>query len=36
VDHRCMTRISVDSVFAAAQQIQNTCKNSQHWSSRNA
>jgi heptosyltransferase-2 len=36
VDHRCMTRIKVDTVFSAAQQIQNTCKNSQHWSSRNA
>jgi heptosyltransferase II len=36
VDHRCMTRISVDAVFSAAQQIQNSCKNSQHWSSRNA
>jgi heptosyltransferase-2 len=36
VDHRCMTRISVDKVFFSAQQIQNTCKNSQHWSSRNA
>jgi heptosyltransferase II len=36
VDHRCMTRISVDAVFSVAQQIQNTCKNSQHWSSRNA
>jgi heptosyltransferase-2 len=36
VDHRCMTRISVDSVFSAAQQIQNSCNNSQHWSSRNA
>jgi heptosyltransferase-2 len=36
VDHRCMTRISVDAVFFAAQQIQNSCNNSQHWSSRNA
>jgi heptosyltransferase-2 len=36
VDHRCMTRISVDTVFAAAQQIQNSLNNSQHWSSRNA
>jgi len=36
VDHRCMTRISVDAVFSAAQQIQNSCNNSQHWSSRNA
>ena len=36
VDHRCMTRIDVDTVFSAAQQIQNSLKNSQHWSSRNA
>jgi len=36
VDHRCMTRINVDTVFAAAQQIQNSLKDSQHWSSRNA
>ena len=36
VDHRCMTRISVDSVFFAAQQVQNSHKNPQHWSSRNA
>ena len=36
VDHRCMTRINVDTVFFAAQQIQNSLKNSQHWSSRNA
>jgi heptosyltransferase-2 len=36
VDHRCMTRISVDAVFSAAQQIQNSLTNSQQWSSRNA
>src|SRR5579872_7250590 len=36
VDHRFMTRISVDSVFAAVQETQNFWKNSQHWSSRNA
>jgi heptosyltransferase-2 len=36
VDHRCMTRIRVDAVFSVAQQIQNSCNNSQHWSSRNA
>jgi len=36
VDHRCMTRINVDTVFSAAQRIQNSLKNSQHWSSRNA
>jgi len=27
VDHRCMTRISVDSVFAAAKQLKNSPKN---------
>jgi len=36
VDHRCMTRIGVDAVFAAAKQIQNAWNNSQHWSSQNA
>jgi heptosyltransferase-2 len=36
VDHRCMTRISTDSVFAAAKQFQNSWKNSQHGSSQNA
>jgi heptosyltransferase II len=36
VDHRCMTRISVDSVFAAAQQVQSNRKNPQQWSSQNA
>jgi len=36
VDHRCMTRIGVDSVFSAARQVQNTRRNSQHWSSQNA
>jgi heptosyltransferase-2 len=36
VDHRCMTRIAVDSVFAAAQRVQQSRKNSQHWSSQNA
>jgi heptosyltransferase-2 len=36
LDHRCMSRISVDAVFSAAQQIQNSLKNSQQWSSRNA
>jgi heptosyltransferase-2 len=36
VDHRCMTRISMDTVFAAAKQSQNSWKNPQHWSSQNA
>jgi heptosyltransferase-2 len=36
VDHRCMTRISVDSVFAAAQRVLHAGRNSQHWSSQNA
>jgi heptosyltransferase-2 len=36
VDHRCMTRIDVDSVFAAAQRVQHTQRNSQHWSNQNA
>jgi heptosyltransferase-2 len=36
VDHRCMTRIGIDSVFAAAQQVQNALRNPQHWSSQNA
>jgi heptosyltransferase-2 len=36
VDHRCMTRISVDSVLAAAQQVQNPRKKFERWSSQNA
>ncbi len=36
VDHRCMTRIGVDSVFAAAQRVQLARRNSQNWSSQNA
>jgi heptosyltransferase-2 len=36
VDHRCMTRIGVDTVFSAAQQVQNTRRNSQRGSSQNA
>jgi heptosyltransferase-2 len=36
VDHRCMTRIDVDSVFAAAQHIQHTARHSHPWSSQNA
>jgi len=36
VDHRCMTRIGVDSVFLAAQQVHYVWRNSQHWSSQNA
>ena len=36
VDHRCMTRIGVDLVFAAAQRVQLALRNSQHWSSQNA
>jgi heptosyltransferase-2 len=36
VDHRCMTRIGVDSVFAAAQGVQHSRRNSQNWSSQNA
>jgi heptosyltransferase-2 len=36
VDHRCMTRIGVGSVFSGAQQLQNTRRNSQHRSSQNA
>ena len=36
VDHRCMTRIGVGSVFAAAQQVQHTLRNPQNWSSQNA
>ena len=33
VDHRCMTRIAVDSVFAAAQRVLHTAKNSELWES---
>jgi heptosyltransferase-2 len=36
VDHRCMTRIDVDSVFAAAQRIQYHARHSHPWSSQNA
>jgi heptosyltransferase-2 len=36
VDHRCMTRIDVDSVFVAAQRIQHAARDSQPWSSQNA
>jgi heptosyltransferase-2 len=36
VDHRCMTRIDVDSVFVAAQRVQRSVRNSQPWSSQNA
>jgi lipopolysaccharide heptosyltransferase II len=36
VDHRCMTRIDVDSVFMAAQDIQRAVKNSHPRSSQNA
>ena len=36
VDHRCMTRISEDSVFLAAQQVRNSWKNLEHRSSQNA
>jgi heptosyltransferase-2 len=35
VDHRCMTRITPDSVFAAAQQFRRSADNSQSWSRRN-
>ena len=36
VDHRCMTRIAVDSVFAAALRVQHATRNPQPWSSQNA
>ena len=36
VDHRCMTRIEVDSVFAAARRIQQAAGNPRPWSSQNA
>ncbi|MBZ5699440.1 MAG: lipopolysaccharide heptosyltransferase II [Acidobacteriia bacterium] len=36
VDHRCMTRIDVNSVFAAAQRIQHDARHSHPWSSQNA
>src|ERR1700681_878455 len=36
VDHRCMTRISVDSVFTAAQHIQRAAGNTQSRSTWNA
>jgi heptosyltransferase II len=36
VDHRCMTRIDVDSVFAAAQNIQQAARYSHSWSNQNA
>jgi heptosyltransferase-2 len=35
VDHRCMTRITVDSVFSAAAQLKNLPKNLSVWSSGN-
>jgi heptosyltransferase-2 len=36
VDHRCMTRIGVDPVFAAVKQVLHALRNPQHWSSQNA
>jgi heptosyltransferase-2 len=36
VDHRCMTRIGVDSVFVAAQRVQHAARNSHPRSSQNA
>jgi heptosyltransferase-2 len=36
VDHRCMTRIGVDSVFVAVQRIQQSAKKSLPWSTQNA
>jgi heptosyltransferase-2 len=36
VDHRCMTRIDVNSVFLAAQRLQNATKNSKPWSNQDA
>jgi heptosyltransferase-2 len=35
VDHRCMTRIPPDLVFAAAQQFRRSADNSQSWSRQN-
>jgi heptosyltransferase-2 len=36
VDHRCMTRVSIDSVFVAAQRVQGSLKHFEQRSSRNA
>jgi heptosyltransferase-2 len=36
IDHRCMTRIGVDSVFVAAERMQRGVKNFSPWSSQNA
>jgi heptosyltransferase-2 len=36
VDHRCMNRIGVDSVFSAAQRIRQSAKKSLPWSTQNA
>ena len=36
VDHRCMTRIDVNSVFLAAQRLQNATKKSKPWSNQDA
>jgi heptosyltransferase-2 len=36
VDHRCMTRIAVDSVFDAAMQLKNSHKNMSVWGPENA
>jgi heptosyltransferase-2 len=36
VDHRCMTRIDVDSVFVAAERLQHGVNNSRPRSSQNA
>jgi heptosyltransferase-2 len=35
IDHRCMTRIEVDRVFAAAQQLRPAANNSHPWSNQN-
>ncbi len=35
VDHRCMARITVDSVFAAAMQLKNSPKNLSVWGAEN-
>jgi heptosyltransferase-2 len=35
VDHRCMTRITVDSVFSAAQQVRRAAGNPQAGSAQN-
>ena len=36
VDHRCMERITVDSVFSAAMQLRNSRKNLSVWGAENA